>query len=245
MRAEPGVSTLANMSAPPRSTVMLPRLVTPVSVESDDVQGRPAGTWPVRDVAFGPGGGRLLSGALCLARVELPTAVCAWLGLGRRAPALAAPQGLARALIAVARHSKPGDQGNEHPWDCRAELQQLASMPEAEVAQVLTATLESHDWPTWVAPSGFAMPFGMDPIVGVERLQPPPTPDPQKIVSNPLLAARLVSRIRGPVFMRDAAPALANLLDLHVGATPSGTWELWLPVRPGTVRPTATSPAIA
>ncbi len=43
--------------------------------------------------------------------------------------------------------------------------------------------------------------------------------------------------MRGPVFMRDAAPTLTHLLDLFGGATPSGTWELWLPVRPGTVRP--------
>jgi hypothetical protein len=61
----------------------------------------------------------------------------------------------------------------------------------------------------------------------------------------PLLAARLVSAMRGPVFMRDAAPTLAHLLDLFGGTTPSGTWELWLPVRPGTVRPPATAPSVA
>jgi hypothetical protein len=78
------------------------------------------------------------------------------------------------------------------------------------------------------------MPLGSDIAAGIDRKKPPEAP---RGVGCPLLAARLVSAIRGPVFVRDAAPALSNLLDLWGGATPSGTWEIWLPIRPGQARP--------
>jgi hypothetical protein len=78
------------------------------------------------------------------------------------------------------------------------------------------------------------MPFGNDPATGIDRTRPPEAP---RGIACPLLAARLVSAIRGPVFLRDAAPALASLLNLWGGATPSGTWEIWLPVPPGRVKP--------
>ena len=78
------------------------------------------------------------------------------------------------------------------------------------------------------------MPLGNDIAAGMDRERPPDRPAG---ISCPLLAARVVSAIRGRVFLRDAAPALSNLLNLWGGATPSGTWEIWLPVPPGTVRP--------
>jgi hypothetical protein len=82
----------------------------------------------------------------------------------------------------------------------------------------------------------FVIPFGTDIATDQRK-----APDAPKGVACPLLAARLVSAIRGPVFLRDAAPALSNLLSLWSGATPSGTWEIWLPVQPGQVQPVTTA----
>ncbi len=104
MRPEPGSSCLANMSAPPRSTVMLPRLSAGAPTEGALSTGSVQHSVTLHEVPVGPGGGRLLSHALCLARVELPTSVCAHLQVGYGAPLLTRPLGLARALVAIARH---------------------------------------------------------------------------------------------------------------------------------------------
>jgi hypothetical protein len=61
-------------------------------------------------------------------------------------------------------------------------------------------------------------------------------------VDCPLQAARLVSAVRGAVFLRDAAPALTHLLTLWGGEVVSGSWQLWLPVRPGEDNPLLTQP---
>lgn len=82
MRTESSASAFANMSAPPRSTVTLPRLAS--SACASDVpcdgpaMGAGAGLQTLHRVPVGSGGGKLLSNALCVARVELPTAVCAY-----------------------------------------------------------------------------------------------------------------------------------------------------------------------
>ena len=245
MRLESAAPTLANMSAPPRSTVMLPRL-TPAAVASataPDVASEgssPAaaqGHQTTRDVRVGPGGGKLLSSALHLARVELPTALCAYLRMPYAAPLLTAHLGLARALVAIARQfgATPPVRGAGRA--ARLELDRVAALSEGDLVQVLAARLESVRWPDWVPRVGFAMPLGNDIGVGIDRKRPPAPPDPTKGVDCPLLAARLISAIRGAVFLRDAAPALSNLLNLWGGATPSGAWEIWLPVSPGTVSP--------
>ena len=44
-----------------------------------------------------------------------------------------------------------------------------------------------------------------------------------------------------PTFLRDAAPALSNLLNLQDGTAPSGGWEIWLPVAPGSAHALPTS----
>jgi hypothetical protein len=106
-------------------------------------------------------------------------------------------------------------------------------LPEGALVQELAARLESIAWPEWVPRVAFVIPFGYDTAAANPRR----APGAPKGVACPLLAARLVSAIRGPVFLRDAAPALSNLLDLWTGGTPSGTWDIWIPVQPGQVQP--------
>ncbi len=236
MRTESDAPPLANMSAPPRSTVKLPRLASGVA-GPNAVSGGPAaaGRLPtLREVQVGPGGGRLLSNALCVARVELPRAVCAHLRKPFAAPLLTAHLGLARALVAIARQPGRNSRSRIPGRAARIELDRVATLQEGALVQELAAHLESTEWPPWVPRVAFAMPLGNDIAAGIERRR---VPDAPKWIACPLLAARLVSAIRGPVFLRDAAPALSNLLNLWSGATPSGTWEIWLPVAPGRVKP--------
>ncbi len=120
------------------------------------------------------------------------------------------------------------------------ETDRVTPMPEGPLVQELTTRLESIQWPDWVPRVAFARSFACDIAACVDPGHPPNAPVG---VACPLLAARLVSAIHGPVFLRDAAPALTNLLNLWGDTTPSGTWEIWLPVRPGQVKPVL--PAIA
>lgn len=238
MRTESSASAFANMSAPPRSTVTLPRLAS--SASASDVRcdgsamGAGAGLQTPRQVPVGPGGGKLLSNALCVARVELPTALCAYLRMGFASRLLTAPLGLARALVAIARQASQVNSTQAPSRAARLELDRVIPLPEGALVQELAARLESIEWPDWVPRVAFAVPFGNDIAAGIDRKKPP---EAAKGVGCPLLAARLVSAIRGPVFLRDAAPALSNLLNLWGGATPSGTWEIWLPIRPGQAKP--------
>jgi hypothetical protein len=238
MRTESAAPVLRNMSAPPRSTVTLPRIAPGATAPDAASGGRTAAaieSMPtLRDIPVGPGGGKLLSNALCVARVELPTALCAHLRMGLTSRLLTSPLGLARALVAIARQSgktaSPRDPGRA----ARLELDRVLELPEGVLVRELTARLESAPWPGWVPRVAFVVPLGNDIATGIDRKKPP---DARKGIGCPLLAARLVSAIRGPVFLRDAAPTLANLLNLWGGATPSGTWEIWLPVAPGRARP--------
>ena len=195
----------------------------------------------VREVAVGPGGGRLLSQALCLARIELPIAVCAHLQMGLCAPLLLKRLGLARALVAIARHAGDAGRPSARVLAARLELDAVGELGEAELVSELTSRIGSVGWPAWVPRACMVMPFGSDIAAGVDRMEPA---KPPQGVLCPLLAAKLVSAMRGPVFMRDGAPSVARLLDLFGGATPSGIFELWLPVRPGTVRPSVPGPGV-
>ena len=76
--------------------------------------------------------------------------------------------------------------------------------------------------------------FLLATVIGIDRSIPPPPPS---AVRCPLLTARVIAGIRGTVFVRDAAPTLANLLTLWDGSTPSGVWEIWMPIRPGQIEP--------
>ena len=176
----------------------------------------------------------MLSNALCMARVELPRAVCSHLRMRFNAPLLRAHLGLARALVAIARHANETRPTPGAGRSARTAFDRVADLPEGDLVQELTARLESTAWPDWVPRVGFVMPLGNDIATGIDRKSPPDAPAG---ISCPLLAARVVSAIRGTVFLREAAPALSNLLNLWGGATPSGTWDIWLPVQPGTVRP--------
>ena len=243
MWSEATPTTLANMSAPPRSTVMLPRLGadTRTAGSAGAIAAESAQTSTPRELAVGPGGGKLLSQALCLARIELPIAVCAHLQMGICAPLLHERLGLARALVAIARHAGDAGRSRARVRAARLELDAVGELGEAELVAELTSRIGSVGWPAWVPRVCMVMPLGSDIASGVYGLKPALPP---KGVVCPLLAARLVSAMRGPVFLRDGAPSLARLLDLFRGTTPSGTFELWLPVRPGTVRPFMAGPAV-
>ncbi len=241
MWSEAAPTTLANMSAPPRSTVMLPRLAARrrSAGGAGAVAPESAPTSTPREQVVGPGGGKLLSQALCLARIELPTAVCAHLQMGIRAPLLLKRLGLARALVAIARHAGDAGRPSARVRAARLELDAVGELGEAELVSELTSRIGSLVWPAWVPRACMVMPLGSDIAAGVDGLTPAKRP---KGVVCPLLAARLVSAMRGPVFLRDGAPSLARLLDLFGGTTPSGIFELWLPVRPGSVRPVVHRP---
>ncbi len=185
-------------------------------------------------------GGKLLSQALCLARIELPTAVCAHLQMGIRAPLLLKRLGLARALVAIARHASDAGRPSARVRAARLELDAVGELAEAELVAELTSRIGSVGWPAWVPRACMVMHLSSDIAAGVDGLAP--ARPPQGVVC-PLLAARLVSAMRGPVFLRDGAPSLARLLDLFSDTTPSGVFELWLPVRPGSVRPVEPGPA--
>lgn len=237
MLSETCPPTLANMSAPPRSTVTLPRLA-PIDTAGKApcngvVSGCDSGLATVRDIPVGPGGGRMASNALCVAYIELPKAVSAHLRVGFASPLLTAPLGLARALLAIARVSNQATDTHAQSRAAFREIDRVLSLPESALVHELTARLESFEWPDWVPRVAFARSFACDPAACIDMGYPPDTPIG---VACPLLAARLVSAICGPVFLRDAAPSLANLLHLWGGNTPSGTWEIWLPIRPGRMR---------
>lgn len=246
------VAVWANMSAPPRSTVVMPRLgqredgqgaapqaaalqasagaasPTP-GASASRTMGAADGT-----IAVGPGGGARLSHALCFAQVDLPAALCARLGMGYDYGRLVAPLGLARALVAVARVESAtaasvtaaSARKRRSP---RTELIRLADLPEGALVSELAERLQAVPWPAWVPAVGFGAPLGMDPATALRYERRPPAPPP---LSCPLLAARLISGLRGKVFMRDAAPTLTRLLDLWRGESPSGVWEFWTPRTP-------------
>ena len=223
MRTADVVAVWANMSAPPRSTVVMPRLGGGETAgAAPDIDAAPASA-SASALAVGPGGGATLSHAVCIARVDLTDAIFARLGMGYGYARLAAPLGLARALVAVARVAP-------HPRRSpRAEFVRLADLSEGPLLNELAERLQAVPWPAWVPAVGFGQYLAMDPACAVRSPRRPPT---TPVLACPLLAARLVSGLRGAVFLRDAAPTLTRLLTLWHGDTPSGSWELWTPRTP-------------
>lgn len=238
MSAEAAAPLLANMSAPPRSWVRLPRLALRpptdpcASTVADGARAQPDPA-ALRAIPVGPGGGLRLSHGVRLTQLDLPCAVHAELRLPMKADLLGNTQGMARALVALARRPPPtGPDRRAWVRTLRRDVERLAATPEAELLDELCARLASVAWPAWVPRVAIAIPLGMDTAT---RLGSRP-PSPPSGVRCPLLAARLVSAIRGPAFLRDAAPALSNLLDAWRGPVASGCWDLWLPLRPVTGR---------
>lgn len=241
------------MRIPPYSTVMLPRLIPASQTTGDDCGTRSTGqqteagaaraaspantrTPPKpRDVPVGPGGGRLLSHALCVTQIDLPAALGAHLHLGLADEQLAGALGFARALVAIGRHAGRKRDQRDPARGARLALVRVRALPEPVLIGELTDVLESTPWPDWVPPVAFAIPLACDIATRVDGSQPPAPPAG---VRCPLLAARLIAAMRGPVFLRDAAPTLTNLLGPGNDARPSsGIYDLWLPVTPGSVRP--------
>ena len=233
------VAVWANMSAPPRSTVVMPRLGQREGGEGAAPQAAAGTASPMPGagasrttraadgaIAVGPGGGAMLSHALCFAQVDLPAALCARLGMGYEYGRLLAPLGLARALVAVARVEAAAAASARKRRSPRTELIRLADLPEGALVSELAERLQAVPWPAWVPAVGFGAPLGMDPATALRYERRPPAPPP---LACPLLAARLISGLRGQVFMRDAAPTLTRLLDLWRGESPSGVWEFWTP----------------
>ena len=142
---------------------------------------------------------------------------------------LLAPLGLARALVAVARVEAAAAASARKRRSPRTELIRLADLPEGALVSELAERLQAVPWPAWVPVVGFGAPLGMDPTTALRYERRPPAPPP---LACPLLAARLISGLRGKVFMRDTAPTLTRLLDLWRGESPSGVWEFWTPRTP-------------
>jgi hypothetical protein len=242
MRPEHAPAPFANMSAPPRSTVVMPRLERRTTAERDGghaddalaaarldaTPDAPPRAQPATPV--GPGGGVMVSNALCFACTDLPAALCARFGVGYQNPRLTAPLGLARALVAVARVMAKSAASARSRGAVRRELTRVIAVPEGALVGELAARLASVPWPEWVPPVGFGVYLAMDPAAaahGEARAPAPPA------LACPLLAARLIAGLRGRVFMRDAPPTLSRLLDLWRGDEWSGHWEFWRPVRDG------------
>ncbi len=236
------VAVWGNMSAPPRSTVVMPRLGQREGGEGAAPQAAAGTASPMPGagasrttgaadgaIAIGPGGGATLSHALCFAQVDLPAALCARLGMGYEYGRLVAPLGLARALVAVARVEAATAASARKRRSPRTELIRLADLPEGALVSELTERLQAVPWPAWVPAVGFGVPLGMDPATALRYERRPPAPP---TLACPLLAARLISGLRGKVFMRDTAPTLTRLLDLWRGESPSGVWEFWSPRTP-------------
>lgn len=236
------VAVWANMSAPPRSTVVMPRLGQREGGEGAAPQAAAGTASPMPGagasrttgsadgaIVIGPGGGATLSHALCFAQVDLPAALCARLGKGYEYGRLVAPLGLARALVAVARVEAATATSARKRRSPRTELIRLADLPEGALVSELAERLQAVPWPAWVPAVGFGAPLGMAPATALRYERRPPAPPP---LACPLLAARLISGLRGKVFMRDAAPTLTRLLDLWRGESPSGVWEFWTPRTP-------------
>jgi hypothetical protein len=238
MRPEHAPAPFANMSAPPRSTVVMPRLARRATKERDGGRADDAVAAALLDASpdappampVGPGGGAVVSNAVCFACTDLPAALCARFGVGYGNPRLTAPLGLARALVAVARVMAKSAPSAGSRGAVRMELTRVITVPEGPLVSELAERLASIPWPEWVPPVGFGVYLAMDPAaaaLGQARAPAPP------VLACPLLAARLIAGLRGRVFMRDAPPTLSRLLDLWRGDEWSGHWEFWRPVRDG------------
>ena len=226
------------MSAPPRSTVVMPRLERRETAKGDsgDPGDAVAAAGPVAPSAappatpVGPGGGAVVSNAVCFACTDLPAALCARLGVGYGNARLTAPLGLARALVALARVMAKSAPSAGSRGAVRMELTRVIEVPEGPLVGELAERLASVPWPQWAPPVGFGVYLGMDPAAAALCQARAPAPP---ALACPLIAARLIAGLRGRVFMRDAPPTLSRLLDLWQGDTRSGCWEFWTPVRDG------------
>ena len=104
--------------------------------------------------------------------------------------------------------------------------------------------------PAWVPPVAFVRSRLLDEDARAERLVAARkadldihfTPD---WLECPLLAARLIAAIRGPLFMRDAALSLTHLLAFDFSNTDDGLWEIWRPVPLDGAHVTPSKPALA
>jgi len=217
------------MSAPPRSIVQVPRLRAPDKpADAPAVPGTHA-----RVVAVGPGGGRRLTHALCIAKVEVSVAVCTRLRMGMGAQVLTQRLGFARALVAIGRNrDAPGDPGCA-AGNLLATLDGLKALPEQSLLGELFEVIAGTPWPAWVPPVAMAR------CVAITHATDMGVGPPRYLSSGeacPLMAARLVAAIHGPLFLRDRAPSIAELLEIRRFPIPALAWELWLPVLPGSVR---------
>lgn len=264
MRPEPEApaGTLANMSAPPRSVVKLPRLAAPRAAATrlprlatarapghspqglagsgpDTASGTVVGRASTLaegssgEVTLGPGGGEVLSHALCVARIDLPTAVCAHLRMAWSAQSLTQRLGLARALVAIARTLGHASHARAPGRAARLEFDKVATLTETELLEELTTHLQAVRLPGWVPKVAFVVPPQGDGTPKPDRITAPRLEKPYRSVACPLQAARLAAAIRGPVFLRDVPLALTHLLDLWPARTLLGCWNLWLPFKPG------------
>lgn len=219
MYADRSPDVFANMSAPPRSVVTLPRLpaVTAPETEAGASAAAPNPGTPSAEhgIPVGPGGGLLQSNALCIARIHVGESLAA-------DPVERLRQLVARARSDTARRGAAGTSARTRAGDPPPE-----EMGEGALVVELAHHFRAMPWPKWVPAVGFL----------VSNRDPHAVPDPARArrgVRSPLMVARLVTAMRWPVFVRDAAPAFSGLLQIMV---PNVVQEIWVPIRPGGGRP--------
>lgn len=184
-----------------------------------------------RDIPVGPGGGALQSGALRIARIALGAALDAAVSPGTADTVLPQPMELLRQLVTMARRRQTGDGAVALPDTSAAHLPPVDDMGEGALVDELVGWFRSMPWPDWVPPVGFIVAGRQEPGDGSVDAQQAPR------VRCPLLAARLITGMRGTVFLRDAAPALSSLLVKNEReAAVYGVRDLWLPITPGRAR---------
>lgn len=236
MHTELPARMLGNMSAPPRSVVTLPRLPVPgtAPAEAANEPASDAETGAAGGVPVGPGGGLLQSGALRIARIRLGTALDAATAPGIAEILLARPLELVRQLVVLARRQQGAEGAGDPFGSAGTALPPPMRMEEGAAVDELVRRFGAMPWPDWVPTVGFIV--AGSPEAEEESGASGRTPVPVG-VACPLLAARLITRMRGPVFLRDAAPAFARLLAPSERDAAYAIHDLWLPIRPGRARP--------
>jgi hypothetical protein len=106
------------------------------------------------------------------------------------------------------------------------ELERVIALPEGALISELLEHLAAVPWPAWVPRLAFAR--WVPSSASRDWVSWSPSG-----VTSPLLAARLLSAMRGPLFLRDASLSLSGLLKVQRSGMAMTSWELWLPLRPG------------
>jgi hypothetical protein len=226
MRPEVCSQLWQNMSAPPRSTVTLPRMAAPGQAAAGNGRGLARGSWPIAQIAIGPGGGRILTNAVCVGKVLLAHALCAWLGIAMNHELLSRRLGAARLWLALLRA-----RAGVTPRNVLEQGTSLCTMGDGELLAELAARVSDLTLPQWVPGFAVAQAIGADLAEAISDSVPSILPG--RAVADPWTAARLGAAIHGPLLLRARMPSLEHLLEIPGRSTPSLAWILWRPAPVG------------